>query len=208
MPDRTTALSQNDTDELLLRLEVGLRKLQLMGATRTVVCCVTIHALFADLPSSLREPLVSLIDIALEESVKKGGRHLMLCTNCSRAAQLFERSPFWKVACGQIVFPTANDQKIVHSMIYDVKNGQLDNRGIENHLTTVDRLIKNYEADSFIAGCTEFHIAAKKRTQSAGCIDPLQILAETIRAEARKEDHSPSQSEPEDATWIHAGRPS
>jgi aspartate racemase len=51
IPDRTECLLNGDHEMLLERLAAGVGQLVLMGATRIVICCMTIHPLVPRLPS-------------------------------------------------------------------------------------------------------------------------------------------------------------
>src|SRR5579864_2349302 len=65
IPDRTECLLNGKSDILLERLTAGLEALVSLGATKIVVCCMTIHPLFPQLQPELRNSIVSLLDVTL-----------------------------------------------------------------------------------------------------------------------------------------------
>jgi aspartate racemase len=178
IPDRTDRLERGDEDALVRRLEASLDQLIACGATHLLVCCVTMHAVFGRIGVRYRERLLSLVDVALEAvSESARGRHLLLCSRGSRGAALFERHSSWRP--DRIVLPGAEDQGAIHDLIYALKRGA--DPGSAH--ATVEELLARYDADAFIAGCTELHLITKTwraAARGAECIDPLELAAARI----------------------------
>src|SRR5215207_7095330 len=61
-PDRTEAFLRGETQPILTRLIDALELLDRMGASRFVICCMTIHYLLPQVPDRLRERIISLTD--------------------------------------------------------------------------------------------------------------------------------------------------
>src|SRR5689334_15259313 len=64
-PDRTEYLLRGDAAALASRLEQGLEILIAAGATRTLVCCMTLHAALPLVAGRLRARVRSLVDIVI-----------------------------------------------------------------------------------------------------------------------------------------------
>lgn len=178
VPDRTELLLRGSGSALLGELESGLSRLVGAGATRLVICCVTLHYLVPHLPYSLRAKILSLIDVALDGVAATNLRYLMLCSEGSRKAKLFEGHLLWPVVRERIIMPSPGDQHRIHELIYKIKSGcHLDR---ENGL--LGELFGKYRTDSYIAGCTEIHILARKykAPASEASVDPLAIIAGMI----------------------------
>jgi len=179
MPDRTECLISGRERLLIDRFESDLNKLVMIGATRIVVCCVTIHPLICRLPDHLREKIVSLVDLIFDAVCRGPGKHLLFCTEGTRQMRIFQDHPSWGHAGASIVLPNEADQAAIHSMIYEVKK----NKRSAKHLCLVKELMRRYEVTSFIAGCTEMHMIAKQQARASGChpggfcIDPLIDVA-------------------------------
>src|ERR1044071_7287470 len=175
VPDRTEYLLNGKCDTLLDRLTAGLEALVSIGATKIVVCCMTIHPLFPQLEPGLRQSIVSLLDVTLEAVLRSRAHHLLLCTTGSRKLKVFERHPLWEQARKQVVLPDDWDQKSIHEMLYAVKGRQ----EVMQSIPFVEDLMHKYGVKSYIAGCTEMHLVAKAHEQFRGqdrrefCIDPL-----------------------------------
>jgi aspartate racemase len=183
-PDRTTAFLSGETDELLGRLTTALTHLRGMNASRFVLCCMTIHYLVPRLRHELSERVVSLLDVIAEAIAPSRRKHLLICSSGTRQLELFEQHERWPVFRERLVMPDAADQREIHrDLIYPLKKS-CDVRISFSHL---ERLMKKYDVDSFVAGCSEIHLLAKHAEMSRGddapgtaCVDPLMIIARRI----------------------------
>ena len=180
-PDRTEAILSGQDDALLERLVSSLRTLASLGATQTVVCCVTMHALFDRLPSDLRAQLISIVDVVFDEILRAPEKRLLICSTGARRIGLFESHERWPAAREYIVMPDDDDQDLVHRSIYQIK--QL--RSLDELVPIFTGLLPKYGVNSFISGCTEMHIIAKRLSSSTN-IDPLSVIAKTFPAKAQR----------------------
>ncbi len=179
-PDRTSAFLAGEEDAILEQLVATLLRVRQLGATRFVLCCMTVHHLIPRLPAELAARVVSLMDVIFARLGSDGERHLLLCTDGTRQLGLFQRHPAWERVAGRVVLPDAADQRIVHDeLIYAVKRN-VDPRKAG---PVLERLLHKYGVSSFVAGCTEVHIMGKhffsctRRAARFSCVDPLVILA-------------------------------
>ena len=178
-PDRTDTLMAGFDDLLLNPLVAALRQLERLGANRIVICCVTLHHLLPQVPVSLRSRIWSLIDVALAQVIESDQRHLLLCTKGTRQLGIFHLHPQWPAAQDLLVLPDDDDQNLVHGLIYQIKQ----NDDVCRLIPIIDTLLSKYAVNSFIAGCTEMHLLAK-RFRERGCIDPLSIIAREVTKES------------------------
>jgi len=179
LPDRTRAILTGSHGELLDHVSRKIEALYSLKASRVVLACVTLHYITPMLAERLRRGIVSLIDVAVEAVMRSGRKQLLLCTNGARAARLFENHPLWPEVSHLIVYPERKDQELVHSLLYQYKTAG-DDRLFMPHL---DRLLGEYGADSFIAGCTELHMLTKslaRQGREIPFIDPLLIIAQNL----------------------------
>src|SRR5262245_57294490 len=102
MPDRTAALLGGQSEALRGRLEAGLSALLQLGAERTVVCCLTMHAVVPDIAAELRRDLLSLVDVALAAVAQRGVPYLLLCTDGARRTRVFHDHPAWASAAEHV----------------------------------------------------------------------------------------------------------
>lgn len=179
IPDRTDELLRGDRRGLRDGLERGLRALSASGASRLVICCVTMHAVLPDIAEDLRQSVHSLIDLAIDAISRRPGRYLLLCSTGARDMQLFERHPCWPTIASRVVLPDADDQAATHALIYRLKAG--------DDIDTVGRallpVIDRYGVDGYVAGCTELHLVNRRHGPlgQASCIDPLIAAARLLQ---------------------------
>lgn len=181
-PDRTEAFLAAGEEDVLARLNEALRHLYALGATRVVICCMTIHYLLPRVPDELRGRVVSLPEIISSELRRRGGRHLLLCSTGTRKLGLFERQPGWDSVATSVVLPDAEEQERLHRLIYELKK----DRAVGEALEFLEWLMDRHQVTSFIAGCSEIHMLAKhflragRRRQTFDCIDPFAIVAQGL----------------------------
>ena len=178
-PDRTEAFLRGAGEDLRERLLDALARLRRLGASRMVLCCMTLHHLVPDLPREVRDEIIPLPDVIFTRVQQSAARHLLLCSTGSRKLNLFEDHPDWDRSKDRILFPDDGDQTRLHELIFEIK----ENRGVAAMLAFIESLLSKYRIDSFIAGCSELHIVAKRlnadptRGKRYGCVDPFAILA-------------------------------
>ncbi len=180
-PDRTEAILAGTTGVLMSRLEAALRELLHLGADRIVIACVTIHYLLPQISEPLRRRVVSLLDLMVEGVLAASRPRLLLATNGTRKAKLFESHERWNEISRWVVLPDEVDQHTLHKWIYSLKAGRLE----DDCLAWMEGLPERYRVGGFLFGCTELHLLQRRIAagSSAGwdIIDPLWIAARDMR---------------------------
>src|SRR5690349_16556204 len=121
-PDRTDSFLAGESELLLARLTGALQCLADAGASRFVICCMTIHYLLPSLPAHLSARVVSLLDVIFDNLKREPRRHLLICSNGTRRLELFQKHPQWEKHKSQIVLPDDDDQNKIHrELIYPIK---------------------------------------------------------------------------------------
>ncbi|HEX8274380.1 MAG TPA: aspartate/glutamate racemase family protein [Longimicrobiaceae bacterium] len=182
-PDRTTAFLAGEEDAVLGPLVAALQRLRDAGATRTVMCCMTVHHLLPRVPRELRERVVSLPRLAAELLLEARGRHLLVCSSGTRAFRLLEREPLWERVRDRVVLAEPEDQAAIHrDLIYPMKRPC----DMDAQAALLERMLDRYGADGFVVGCSEVHILAKHLRGPAwrewSCVDPFRRIAEGLAA--------------------------
>ena len=178
-PDRTAAFLRGETQPILTRLIDALELLDRMGASHFVICCMTIHYLLPQLPGALRERIISLPDVIFSEVESLKKKHLVIGSTGTIKLELLQQHPRWEHARNYFVFPSDDEQRQMHDLIYEMKF----NRNLKEACSFVETMLERHHVDSFVAACSEIHLLAKQfETSSAqqrgyGCTDPLLIIA-------------------------------
>ena len=182
-PDRSQAILSGDPAGIPERLARHLELLQHAGATRIVMGCVTLHHFLPQVPEALRRPVISLVDLIVDAVARAGEAHLMICTLGTRRSRIFERHPRWSEIETLMRFPSQDEQKAVHEMLYRAKAKPVG----ESDLMLLDELRTRYDVDTLIAGCTEMHLVhgvLRRRPEPAPyeIEDPLFRIAQDLPA--------------------------
>jgi aspartate racemase len=185
-PDRTDALLNGTESVVLDQLKATLYRLRNAGATQIVICCITAHHFLPMLPGDLQGSVLSLLDLALGEVARRRKPHLLVCTRGTRQMEIFQSHPRWDEAKEFVILPDEEDQKRIHDeLIYAIKG----NRNIQELLPFFLSILRKYQVDSFIAGCTEIHMLAKElracKAAQVGFIDPLSMIADELAGECQ-----------------------
>jgi len=182
-PDRTDAIICGSDDLLVGRLARALEALYQLGASKVVIPCVTIHHFLPMISTRLRKRLISLIDLIIEEISTAKRPALMLCSNGTYKARLFQRHHGWHLVDRYIAFPNEEDQGVVHGLIYQLKRNHIPDVPIP----WIDALVQKYRVECLVAGCTEIHLLTKRLTdrglegRNYGIVDPLLTLARDFK---------------------------
>jgi aspartate racemase len=180
-PDRTDAFLEGADEVLLAQLTRALRQLSEMNAVRIVLCCMTIHYLLPRLPADARRKIWSLLDVIADALVTSDREYLLICSSGTRRLQLFESHPQWRLFKDRLVLPSAEDQERLHrELIYRIKL----NPDVGGLFPLLELMLEKYRVNSFVAGCSEIHLLAKRYAATGNgrdiCLDPLTIIAREI----------------------------
>lgn len=178
-PDRTDAFLRGEAHLVNAPLIEALNRLSQLGASKFVMCCMTIHYLVPGLPADLRGRIISLMDTIFDKLERDSRRHLMICSTGARRLGLFEEHARWNEFKDSILFPDEQEQATLHRIIYQMKNGD----SIPQMKSYLESLLDKYKVNSFIAGCSEIHLLSKQyplpneSAEGYTCFDPLLIIA-------------------------------
>lgn len=180
-PNRIDAI-QGGSDDLLTSLLVqSLERICQLGVSQVVVACVTMHYFLPKVPVSLREKVISLIDIIVKEVLNTEKLHVLLCAKGARQVGIFQKHAQWNLLEQYVLLPDEDEQNRLQNYIYQIKkNGDQDS--IINYF---DTLVGKYKVDSLIAGCTELHIVNKHfmreyKSPNYRIVDPLLTIAKNF----------------------------
>ena len=183
MPDRTQTIRDGSDEVMLERLTEALEGLCRLNVRKIVITCVTSHHLLPRLGAELNEKIISLVDLIVHEVSRRKKRCLLLCSDGTRAKRLFQQHARWNEAKAHIVLPSDEDQAVIHSLIYRLK----ENGSRKDVMQCLAAILQKYELNVFIAGCTEFHLltkyllAEKAQADKFNSIDPLMTLARDLK---------------------------
>ncbi|MER6067843.1 aspartate/glutamate racemase family protein [Streptomyces sp. NPDC001817] len=189
---RTPATMDAGESPVLTRMVTGLSRLVDCGCEDIVMCCMTSHHLLPRISPELSGRVISVLDVAVDEIARRGGRHLLLCSTDSRALRLFERHPRWERAEPHVVMAEAAEYRTLQDAIQDIKT----NKGPDRAVDWITRHLKETGASSVIAGCSEIHVLSRRwgHLIDADVLDPFDVLARAA-ADGRLADYRYTESE-------------
>jgi aspartate racemase len=186
IPDRTAAITKlregrpQQYEDVKKRLKQLLEMLGTMPVDRIFIPCVTAHFFlpYLDLSSAVSSRICSLISTVRDALSAAEGKYILLRTNGTQSAKIFENHPGWHEVGSRIMPIDDVDQEMIHSKyLYKIKKEDVSPEG----LGMLKNLIQKYGAQGFVAGCTEVHLqTAQLIANDIRVIDPLQIIAREI----------------------------
>lgn len=181
IPDRTTLLLAGREQELVAPLNDNIRKLINLGCSHVVICCFTFHAMLHTLEEDLRKKVISLPGYTRQEIFPSytDKKILILCTKGSARYKLFGEDE-------NVMYPTPEDQQFVHQCIYRLKDGDT----IENVIPDLKEMLKKYQFDNMVMGCTDLYLITNDLIEAFGeevIIDPLRVMTYDITNSWKKQ---------------------
>ena len=181
VPDRTEAILERDRGALVAGLTRVLEQAVAAGAERIVLACVTAHQVLSEVPESLRERVVSLLDLMADELVRRRRVHLLLATSGTRETRLFESHPRWSEMAPWLRQVPAEAQREVHEKLYQLKTGAPPIA----YLPWLDETVARFgPVDGVVFGCTELHLLqrplAERGAPAFAVLDPLELAARKV----------------------------
>lgn len=193
VPDRTQSLLNNREETLAECLIRNLRVLNATGVSRIVICCFTSHSLMNRLPRDIAGKVISLVDLTAEELMVKEERSLLLASQGSYQQQVFRSTATALRAQEYIVEPDEDDKRMIQDLIYQhLKPG----KDVPPVYAAVKGLLDKYRLNSFIAGCSEFHLLSRylrdNEISDISFVDPLFTIAHRLHEILAREFIMPS----------------
>ena len=182
VPDRTDALLNNAEKVLEDALVKNLKVLNSSGVSKIVICCFTSHTLIGRLPKDVTEKIVSLVDLTARELMVRKEQSLLLASMGSYRRHVFRSTEDAVKAKDYIVEPDDEDKIFIHGLIYEyLKPG----KDVAPVYSAVKGLLDKYGLNSFIAGCTEFHLLSRhiygNNVPDISFVDPLFSIARRLK---------------------------
>jgi aspartate racemase len=163
--------------EIVGPLNESIAGLRSAGATRVVVACVTAHHFLDWIDPALRARVISLVAVTVRELTTTTGTFLLLASQGTRTARLFEREPGWAGVADRVVLPGPTDQELVQRLIGQVKLLETTPGDV---LAAVDGLRARNGCSGVILGCTDFHLHSRElvaRYGTSRVVDALRRIA-------------------------------
>lgn len=168
IPDRTELLLSGRRKELADILAGEISNLLQNKVSHIVICCFSFHAVLNDIPASLKEKVVSLIDYTNDLLALKKGKYLLLATKGSYQLNNL-------AATNTLYYPKEEDQEKIHTCIYRIKKGE----AVAIVLLDLEKVLCAYECDGLVLGCTDLLLIGdhiEHHFHHLDTINPLKVM--------------------------------
>ncbi|MEH6628981.1 MAG: amino acid racemase [Motiliproteus sp.] len=165
--------------------EMG-KRLQAHGADFLVIPCNTAHHYYREVVEAVDVPVLNMIELTADRickeqpGIKKAG---VLASTAVLNIRLYHG--YFSDRGVQTLFPTADVQDDLMSLIRKVKAGQQDEEVI-SHFKLAAENLKDQGAECLIIACTELSVLASALQNALPVYDASQVLAEEIVCRAKQ----------------------
>jgi aspartate racemase len=184
VPDRTGALLSGDTQPVIRALIDTARNLEHGGAQLIGIPCNTAHAFLAEVRASVAVPVLDMIDetaCTARQAFGDGAVIGLLATDGTLRARLYHEALARHGL--RAVAPDPVTQRAVMAVIGEVKRHGVAEGALAALLPAISDL-SGQGASALIAGCTEISLVLARTTPALPWLDPLEVLAQRLIAEA------------------------
>jgi aspartate racemase len=177
MPDRTEAIKEGRTEELLNLLLSDVKMLEKNGAGVIAIPCNTSHVIYDRLQAGAGIPIINMVEEAaayVAEKLGSGLKVAVLATDGTVSMGLYQKA---LEKAGIIpVIPGPESQKLVMKIIYDgVKAGGEINY---SDFLKVQEEISGQDCRAAVLACTELSCFKRTYRLPDFYIDSMEVLAE------------------------------
>lgn len=178
IPDRTRAYRGEGPSPLAELLNCAVL-LERAGAGAIVIPCNTAHLWFEEIQTSVRIPILHMVDAAVEDAAKRSGlnpRLGLLATQATVDSDLYARRAAAQEASADWVLPTELEMgELVMPGIAAVKSGELDSGA--HLLQRAAESLHARGATALILGCTEIPLVVHESSLPLPVVDATEALA-------------------------------
>lgn len=175
MPDRTKAILEGNTDEVLKKLAADGKYLEHGGADAIAIPCNTSHVIIDRLSEKISVPIINMVRCTADRTKKSGAEKAgILATDGTIRMDLYQNA--LKEKGIEPYVPSDDMQKLVMKIIYDgIKKGHpIDYADFE----VIEKEMKSAGCDKVLLACTELSCFRMMYDLSDYYIDAMDVLAE------------------------------
>lgn len=179
IPDRTESIKNNSLDELRTRVKEIFTFLQQSGCSEIIILCFTYHYIIYKFPDPIFRHTIDLVDAAVNLIWSEKKKVLILSSSGSTQINLLSHHYDFDKISKFIVFPTQEDQQLVHEMLYDLKL----NTNCKHIIETIARLMKKYNTPGWVSGCTDLYLIEERFREAypeIKILSPLDYVIDSI----------------------------
>lgn len=161
-----------DHDALRTTIQTGLRQLESIGVAFVAMPCNTAHIYYADLASSIRVPLLNMVDEALRALPASAARVALLATRLTAEAGIYQ------AAAARVGLELASPQRWqaqVDQLLGAIKSSA-DRRAARDKWCRLLEDLAAHQIDTVLLACTDLNAVSQAHAGLA-VLDATQCLA-------------------------------
>lgn len=171
---------EGDTERLTEYLLAGVRSLAAAGAEVAALTCNTGHLVFDELQKASPVPLVSIVETACAEAVRRGYRRVGLMGTAATMDADFFKTPFRRAGI-EVTTPGAEERAFLADCILnELERGIVRNETAARVLEIASRMAAEQQIDAVVLGCTELPLLFEGRKTAVPVLDTMQAHIEAL----------------------------
>ncbi len=168
--------------ELTALMIVAARSLENAGAECIVICTNTMHKMADEVQSSIRIPLLHLIDATAEQISQDGLKKVGLLGTKFTMEQDFYKGRLSERFGGEVIIPDEEERDTIHHVIYhELCLGTIDQTSKARFIKIINNLIER-GAEGIVLGCTEIPLLVRQKDIRVPVYDTTEIHARAAAA--------------------------
>lgn len=167
-------------DELTDYLMEAIDNLTKSGAEFAALSANTPHIVFDRLQVRSKIPLISIVEAARDEAVKRHLRKIGLLGTIFTMTGDFFKSPFEKSGI-EIVVPNETEMHFINDKISsELELGIVKEETLKRFQEIIGRMKKENDIEAVVLGCTELPLLLNDEVSPVPCLDTMKIHIETL----------------------------
>lgn len=161
----------DDTQKYVEYLMEGIHSLENAAVDFILMAANSVHAVYYELHKHSKVPILSIVEVTAKTAKKENLKKLLLM-----GIKFTMQSTFYQEQCKEIginvITPSLKEQNEINRIIFEeLVIGIFKNESKGKLL----EIIKNYEVDGVILGCTELPLIVKQRDINIRLLNTLEI---------------------------------
>ena len=162
-------------EELTDYLMQAIGRLISAGADFVALSANTPHIVFDRLQERSTVPLVSIVETACEEAVRRNLRKVGLLGTVFTMTGEFFKKPFYKSHI-EITIPTVEEMEYINDKIVtELERGIVKEETLHNFQRIIARMQQEEGIEAVILGCTELPLLLNDEVSPVPCLDTMKI---------------------------------
>jgi aspartate racemase len=162
MSEFLSLMKEKKYDQVITLLLEKIEGLKKAGAEFAVLSANTPHLLFDRIKEKSGIPMISIVEAACNESIKRGYKRTGLFGTGFTMEASFFRDIFKKHGI-DVIIPEKEDRELINYKLFtEIELGIFKDDTRRMLIAIIDKMVQKQHIDSLILGCTEFPLVLKE----------------------------------------------